>query len=175
MTLFHDLDFNLSNLRQFPNAKHRKKIKEILKEGRKAKQDRATAEAGALASDTSSAHASGNVDDKADSICWFCHADVTNLENNKCAGCRKVTQLSLCSLQILRHKTIFQARYCDERCQKADWGRHGDYCVLVQEKIRNKIEKKITTSLLFNIKTSQKLRNCPNSRYSKYSRIVKFG
>ena len=135
MTLFHDLDFNLSNLRQFPNAKHRKKIKEILKEGRKAKQDRATAEAGALASDTAgahgsnkasaqtsdtssahcsntasahgsntasarasntasntaSAHASGNVDDKADSICWFCHADVTNLENNKCAGCRKVT------------------------------------------------------------------------------------
>ena len=135
MTLFHDLDFNLSNLRQFPNAKHRKKIKEILKEGRKAKQDRATAEAGALASDTSgahgsnkasaqtsdtasahvsntasdtaSAHASGNVDDKADSICWFCHADVTNLENNKCAGCRKVTQLRLCSLEILKYKTIF--------------------------------------------------------------------
>ena len=126
MTLFHDLDFNLSNLRQFPNAKHRKKIKEILKEGRKAKQDRATAEAGALASDTSgahgsnkasaqtsdtasahvsntasdtaSAHASGNVDDKADSICWFCHADVTNLENNKCAGCRKVTHNSDCAL-----------------------------------------------------------------------------
>ena len=155
MTLFHDLDFNLSNLRQFPNAKHRKKIKEILKEGRKAKQDRATAEAGALASDTAgangsnkasaqtsdtssahgsntasarasntasgtasahasntasdtaSAHASGNVDDKADSICWFCHADVTNLENNKCAGCRKVTQLRLCSLEILKYKTIF--------------------------------------------------------------------
>ena len=163
MTLFHDLDFNLSNLRQFPNAKHRKKIKEILKEGRKAKQDRATAEAGALASDTAgahgsnkasaqtsdtssahcsntasahgsntasacasntasdtasahassiasdaaSAHASGNVDDKADSICWFCHGDVTNLENNKCAGCRKVTQLRLCSLEILKYKTIF--------------------------------------------------------------------
>ena len=135
MTLFHDLDFNLSNLRQFPNAKHRKKIKEILKEGRKAKQDRATAEAGALASDTAgahgsnkasaqtsdttsshtsitasdtaSAHESGNVDDKADSICWFCHADVTNLENNKCAGCRKVTQLTLCSLEILKYKTFF--------------------------------------------------------------------
>ena len=25
------------------------------------------------------------------------------------------------------------------------------------------------------VKTSQKLQNCPNSRYSKYSRIVKFG
>ena len=135
MTLFHELNFKLSNLRQFPNAKQRKKIKEILKEGRKAKQDRATAEAGALASDTAgahgsnkasaqtsdtasahvsntasdtaSAHASGNVDDKAESICWFCHADVTNLENNKCAGCRKVTQLRLCSLEILKYKTIF--------------------------------------------------------------------
>ena len=85
---------------------------------------------------------SGNVADKADGICWFCHGDVTSLENNKCAGCRKVTQLSLCSLQILRYKTIFQARYCDERCQKADWGRHGDYCVLVQEKIRKKKEAK---------------------------------
>ena len=45
-------------------------------------------------------------------------------------------------MQILRHNIIFQARYCDERCQKADWGRHGDYCVKVQEKIRKKMEKK---------------------------------
>ena len=29
--------------------------------------------------------------------------------------------------------------------------------------------------ILLKKKTSQKLRNCPNSRYSKYSRIVKFG
>ena len=35
---------------------------------------------------------------------------------------------------------MFQARYCAERCQRADWGRHGDYCVKVQEKIRKKIE-----------------------------------
>ena len=37
---------------------------------------------------------SGNVADKADGICWFCHGDVTSLENNKCAGCRKVTHNS---------------------------------------------------------------------------------
>ena len=45
-------------------------------------------------------------------------------------------------MQILKYNIIFQARYCDERCQKADWGRHGDYCVKVQEKIRKKMEKK---------------------------------
>ena len=145
-------------LRKFPDALQRKKVKKILKEGKKAKQNSAAAQAsasgraraGAHASNTAGAHSSntdgaqtsGNVDDRADSICWFCHGDVTSLENNKCAGCRKVTQLRLCSLQILRYKTIFQARYCDERCQKADWGRHGDYCVLVQEKIRKKKEAK---------------------------------
>ena len=37
---------------------------------------------------------------------------------------------------------LFQAHYCDQRCQKADWGRHGDYCAKVQEKIRKKIEAK---------------------------------
>ena len=42
----------------------------------------------------------------------------------------------------LIHYLVFQGRYCDERCQKADWGRHGDYCVKVQEKIRKKIEAK---------------------------------
>ena len=42
---------------------------------------------------------SDKVDANADSICWFCHADVTKLANNKCAGCRKVTT-HLC-LQIL--------------------------------------------------------------------------
>ena len=41
-----------------------------------------------------------SVNDNADSICWFCHADVSNLANNKCAGCRKVTT-HLC-LQIFR-------------------------------------------------------------------------
>ena len=34
--------------------------------------------------------------DKADTICWFCHADVTNLKNNMCVGCRKVIK-HLCS------------------------------------------------------------------------------
>ena len=36
----------------------------------------------------------GGIDDNADYICWFCHADVSLLGNNKCAGCRKVTHTS---------------------------------------------------------------------------------
>jgi len=79
-----------------------------------------TASGKANASDTTSAHSQ---DDNASSICWFCHADVTNLANNKCAGCRK-------------------ARYCNERCQRADWERHGEYCVKVQEKMKKKVEAK---------------------------------
>ena len=42
----------------------------------------------------------------------------------------------------LRHNLLLQARYCDERCQRSDWGPHGDYCVTMQEKIRKKIEAK---------------------------------
>ena len=116
------------NFRYTPQ--YREKIRQILKEGRKARQSNAEAQA--------SPHGGASVNDNADDICWFCHVDVTQLENNKCAGCRKVTLLS--SLQILRHNLLFQARYCGERCQRADWGRHGDYCVKVQEKIRKKIE-----------------------------------
>ena len=71
------------HLRKCPKAKYRKKLNQILKEGRKTRQVKDVAEASAQASD--------NVNDKADSICWFCHADVTHLESNKCAGCRKVT------------------------------------------------------------------------------------
>ena len=41
---------------------------------------------------------------------------------------------------------MFQARYCSEKCQGADWGRHGDFCVLVQKKIRKKMEAKIKKS-----------------------------
>ena len=49
----------------------------------------------------------------------------------------------LSSLKMtLRPNLLFQARYCDLRCQKADWGRHGDYCVKMQEKIKKKIETK---------------------------------
>ena len=55
--------------------------------------------------DQDSTKSRGNVNDNADSICWFCHADVTNLANNKCAGCRKV-KTPLSSLQILIHFDI---------------------------------------------------------------------
>ena len=129
--------FSFHHLRDCPDAAQRKKIKKILKEGMKARLARQCGRASAQAS--ASAQTSDKVNDNADSICWFCHADVTNLANNKCAGCRKV-RTHPC-LQIMT-KCLFQARYCDERCQKADWGRHGDYCVKVQEKIRKKIEVK---------------------------------
>ena len=56
---------------------------------------------------------------------------------------RRVQEGNRPSLQMTSiHICLFQARYCDERCQKADWGRHGDYCVKVQQKIRKKIEAK---------------------------------
>ena len=99
-----------------------KKVRRILKEGRRAKQ--------------ASAFSGGSVNDNAESICWFCHADVSSLKNNKCAGCRKVNNTPLCPQNTL----FLQARYCGGRCQRADWGRHGDYCVAVQEKIWKKIE-----------------------------------
>ena len=79
--------------RDFPDAVHRKKIKKILKEGRKARQNSVEAEAGARDGD--------NANDNADSICWFCHTGVTKLENNKCAGCRKVAHLPS-PVQIMR-------------------------------------------------------------------------
>ena len=61
------------------------------------------------------------------------------------------------SLQMTyRHNLLpFQGRYCDERCQKADWGRHGDYCVKVQEKIRKKMEAKKVEKGKETIRTSE--------------------
>ena len=101
------------------DARQRKKIKKILKEGRKERQRSAKAQASSgsnvkedaaetrtsesrvtniagKTSATSSAQPSGSgVNDNAESICWKCHADVTNVENSKCAGCRKVTFANL--------------------------------------------------------------------------------
>ena len=47
-------------------------------------------------------------------ICWMCHAQGRLL---KCSGCMR-------------------ARYCDQRCQEADWARHGGYCEARQRKKR---------------------------------------
>ena len=79
-------------------------MKKILQEGRKTRQERAEAEASkdkatsqtsskatAQASAQASASGVGDINDKAESICWFCHADVTSLRNNRCAGCKKVS------------------------------------------------------------------------------------
>ena len=83
--------FSFHHLRDCPDAAQRKKIKKILKEGMKARLARQCGRAGqSSAAAQASAQTSDKVNDNADSICWFCHADVTNLANNKCAGCRKV-------------------------------------------------------------------------------------
>ena len=133
--------FSFHHLRDCPDAAQRKKIKKILKEGMKARLARQCGRAGqSSATAQASAQTSEKVNDNADSICWFCHADVSNLANNKCAGCRKVT--THLSVSKFLNQFLFQARYCDKKCQRADWKRHGDYCTKMQEKIRKKIEAK---------------------------------
>ena len=77
--MLNQINSQVVHIRQNPDAETKKKMENILKEGRKARQDSTAAQA--------------SVNDNADSICWFCHADVSNLENNKCAGCRKVTHV----------------------------------------------------------------------------------
>ena len=77
--MLNQINSQVVHIRQNPDAETKKKIENILKEGRKAREASSAAQA--------------SVNDKADSICWFCHADVSNLENNKCAGCRKVTNV----------------------------------------------------------------------------------
>ena len=115
-------------LRKCPSSEHRKKIKNILRKAKKAREvgqstvvagvaDGATAlednakaldnndqaleesakaldiKASAEAPNSNASAVDANtkaLEDNAKNICWFCHEDVTNLEINKCAGCRKV-------------------------------------------------------------------------------------
>ena len=35
-----------------------------------------------------------SINDNADQICWYCHDDVTRVEINRCAGCKKVSKLN---------------------------------------------------------------------------------
>ena len=37
---------------------------------------------------------------------------------------------------------LLQARYCCVECAVADWDRHREYCVFMQEKIKRKMEAK---------------------------------
>ena len=53
-------------------------------------------------------------------ICWNCQTTQTKLL--KCTGCRR-------------------AQYCDKECQIEDWGRHEDYCVKKQEKMKQRANK----------------------------------
>ena len=97
------------------DARQRKKIKKILREGRKERQRSAKAQASSGSNvkedgadtRTSESSVNDNADkttatssalprgsgatENAENICWKCSADVTNVENSKCAGCRKVT------------------------------------------------------------------------------------
>merc|ERR1711994_789583 len=97
------------------------------KEARKARQATTAAQELSRNNSSESAHAddnkSSNVNDNADRICWTCHKELVCLKKNICAGC-------------------FEARYCDEECRSADWARHGEYCVLMQQKIKKKREAK---------------------------------
>ena len=94
---------NIYHLRDCPDAEQRDKIENILKTRREERQSNAAAEAGA--------DGVANVNDRADSICWFCHADVTHLENNKCAGCRKVRYTP--RLQMLRVISRYFSNFLD--------------------------------------------------------------
>ena len=112
------------------DARQRKKIKKILKEGRKERQRSAKAQASSgsnvkedaadtrtsvsrvagKTSATSSAQPSGScVNENAENICWKCSADVTNVENSKCAGCRKVTFANLFIKLLVKCVPFFPA------------------------------------------------------------------
>ena len=78
-----ELNSQLLHFRKCPVAENRKMLEKVLKEAWKARRGSDIAEAGA--------HGGGSIDGNPDHICWFCHEDVTNMEMNKCAGCRKVT------------------------------------------------------------------------------------
>ena len=119
------------------DARQRKKIKKILKEGRKERQRSAKAQASSgsnvkedaadtrtsesrvtdvvdKTSATSSARPSGSgvTENAAENICWKCQADVTNVENSKCAGCRKVTFDNLFIKLLVKCGPFFPAALC---------------------------------------------------------------
>ena len=168
-------NFLLVFFRKCPSAGSRKKIRKVLSEAMKARES--SVEVGTCAIETldDNTKTLDNTTTKgpekdAKTICWFCHADVSNMKNCICVGCKKVrTTLSLVnksSLMIVKSCTEnqksesntcqndhvqskkdfifsnFQARYCSFECQGFDWARHGDYCVAVQEKIKKKKEAK---------------------------------
>ena len=115
------------------DARQRKKIKKILKEGRKERQRIAKAQATSgsnvkedatetrtsdsrvtdvanKTSATSSAQPSGSaVTENAGNICWKCDADVTKVEDSKCAGCRKVTFANLFIKLLVKCVPFFPA------------------------------------------------------------------
>ena len=63
------------------------------------------------------------VDDSYKKVCWNCLKSTDSVPLYKCGGCRK-------------------ARYCQEKCQKQDWGRHGEYCQLKTKKRELKLQRR---------------------------------
>ena len=94
-------------------------------------------------------------------ICWFCHTSRNELPIlYKCEGCNPKVILYGKNKKNLHRYTIVslfskfddgeirfnlnlypQARYCNAACQKADWDRHKDFCMLMQ-KIKSQLKSK---------------------------------
>ena len=94
-------NFLLVFFRKCPSAGSRKKIRKVLSKAKKARES--SVEVGTCAIETleDNTKTLDNTTTKgpekdAKTICWFCHADVSNMKNCICAGCKKVrTAVSL--------------------------------------------------------------------------------
>ena len=93
-------NFLLVFFRKCPSAGNRKKIRKVLSEAKKARES--SVEVGTCAIETleDNTKTLDNTTTKgpekdAKTICWFCHADVSNMKNCICAGCKKVSK-TLC-------------------------------------------------------------------------------
>ena len=76
------------------NAKVLDNNDQALEESAKALEINASAEA--PNSDASAVDANTKaLEDNAKNICWFCHEDVTKMKNCICAGCKKVSKVSV--------------------------------------------------------------------------------
>ena len=90
-------NFLLVFFRKCPSAGSRKKIRKVLSKAKKARES--SVEVGTCAIETleDNTKTLDNTTTKgpekdAKTICWFCHADVSNMKNCICAGCKKVSK-----------------------------------------------------------------------------------
>ena len=89
-------NFLLVFFRKCPSAGSRKKIRKVLSEAKKAREG--SVEVGTCAIETledntkTLDNTTKGPEKDAKTICWFCHADVSNMKNCICAGCMKVSK-----------------------------------------------------------------------------------